>query len=85
MENQNPVSIDRAHRHFIVDEEVAVNLQPAQTSRNPPVQNMVDSITASIGNTFGRLGLPQRTRNPSVIVREAQESALTRCEQPGCH
>jgi hypothetical protein len=74
MENENPASINRAHRHFIVDDEVVISrAAPAPPEPSTPPNQVIASFESSFMRTFGRFGQP-RIRTPSVTRREATES-----------
>jgi hypothetical protein len=74
MENENPASINRAHRHFIVDDEVVISrAAPAPPGPSTPPNQVIASLESSFMRTFGRFGQP-RIRTPSVTRREATES-----------
>jgi hypothetical protein len=78
MENQNPASVNRAHRHFFVDDEVVIgNVSQAPLAPSTPPNPVIASFEATFMRTFGILGQP-RNRSPSLVIREATVSEALR-------
>jgi hypothetical protein len=75
METEIPASVNRAHRHFIVDDEVVISrAAPAPPAPStPPNQAIANSLESTFMRTFGRFG-QARIRSPSLTRREATES-----------
>jgi hypothetical protein len=74
MENENPASVNRAHRHFIVDDEVVISHDaPVLPEPSTRPNQAIASLESAFMRTFGRPGQP-RIRTPSLTRREATES-----------
>jgi hypothetical protein len=75
METEIPASVNRVHRHFIVDDEVVISrAAPAPPMPStPPNQAIASSLESTFMRTFGRFG-QARIRSPSLTRREATES-----------
>jgi hypothetical protein len=78
MENQNPASVNRAHRHFIVDDEIVIShVSQAVPEPRTPSNQIIASLEASFMNSFARIGQP-RNKTPSLTRREATVSEALR-------